>query len=52
MRTGGILLKGVTSGVLARAEADRLLAEMITHGYRSPVPSLAGLLDWRVSPDS
>lgn len=35
--TIGILLKGVAADVLALAEADRLLAEMISHGYRAPV---------------
>ena len=43
--TIGILLKGVATGVLVLAEADRLLAEMIRHGYRAPVRSLAELLD-------
>lgn len=43
--TIGILLKGITTGVLSQAEADRLLAEMIARGYRSPVCSLAELLD-------
>lgn len=42
--TIGILLKGVTSGALALPEADRLLAEMIRHGYRAPVRSLHELL--------
>lgn len=42
--TIGILLKGVVTGVLAVAEADRLLAEMISHGYRAPVRSLRELL--------
>jgi predicted nucleic acid-binding protein len=43
--TIGILLKGVTGGVIALPEADRLLAEMILHGYRAPVRSLRELLD-------
>lgn len=38
--TIGILLKAVAAGVLALAEADRLLAEMISHGHRAPVRSL------------
>jgi len=42
--TIGILLKGVTGGTLALPEADRLLAEMIRHGYRAPVRSLRQLL--------
>lgn len=42
--TIGILLKGVATGVLALAEADGLLAEMIRHGYRAPVHSLTELL--------
>lgn len=42
--TIGILLKGIATGVLALAEADRLLAEMISHGYRAPVRSLRELL--------
>ena len=43
--TIGILLKGITTAVLALPEADRLLAEMIRHGYRAPVRTLRELLD-------
>ncbi len=43
--TIGILLKGVAAGVLPLLEADRLLAEMIAHGYRAPARSLRELLD-------
>lgn len=42
--TIGILLKGVTTGVLTLPEADVLLAEMIRHGYRAPMRSLRELL--------
>lgn len=42
--TIGILLKGVATGVLALLEADCLLAEMISHGYRAPVRSLGPLV--------
>jgi predicted nucleic acid-binding protein len=41
--TIGILLKGIAAGALSLPEADRLLAEMIAHGYRAPVRSLREL---------
>jgi predicted nucleic acid-binding protein len=41
--TIGILLKGSATGALSLPVADRLLAEMITHGYRAPVRSLREL---------
>ena len=41
--TIGILLKGVAMGILSRAAADALLAEMIVHGYRAPLRSLHSL---------
>lgn len=46
-RTGtvGILVLCVQRGYLSRDQADVLLAEMIALGYRSPVASLAPLLE-------
>lgn len=41
--TIGILLKGIAAGVMTLSAADRLLAEMINHGYRAPVRSLREL---------
>ena len=42
--TLGVLLALVDEGHLSLEEADRLLAIMISHGYRSPVKSLQDLL--------
>jgi len=41
----GILVLCVRRGHLSREQADALLTEMITLGYRSPVASLDPLLD-------
>jgi len=41
--TIGILLKGIAAVALSLPEADRLLTEMIAHGYRAPVRSLREL---------
>jgi predicted nucleic acid-binding protein len=43
--TLGILIRCVQLGHLERAHADDLLAEMIALGYRSPVESLASLME-------
>ncbi|MCC7355614.1 MAG: DUF3368 domain-containing protein [Anaerolineae bacterium] len=42
--TIGVLLLLVKRGELPVGDADDLLASMVTHGYRSPVSSLADLL--------
>ncbi len=41
--TIGILVLCVRKGYLSRDQADTLLAEMVAHGYRSPVASLGPL---------
>jgi predicted nucleic acid-binding protein len=38
--TIGLLIRLVSTGVLSMPQADELLAEMISHGYRSPITSL------------
>jgi predicted nucleic acid-binding protein len=43
--TVGLLVVGVHRNLLDRKLANHLLAEMITHGYRSPVAQLDELLD-------
>lgn len=43
--TIGILVQCVRQHHLDRVQAEDLLAEMRSHGYRSPVNSLASLLD-------
>jgi predicted nucleic acid-binding protein len=40
--TLGVLDRLIRDGALSLEEADRLLAEMIRQGYRSPTPSLRG----------
>lgn len=42
--TLGVLASLVEAGLLSLTEADDLLAQMIDHGYRSPVRSLENLL--------
>jgi predicted nucleic acid-binding protein len=41
--TLGVLDRLIRSGALSLEDADRLLAEMIGRGYRSPIPSLRSL---------
>jgi predicted nucleic acid-binding protein len=42
--TVGLLVLGVRRNSLGRQQANQLLAEMISHGYRSPVTQLDELL--------
>jgi predicted nucleic acid-binding protein len=42
--TLGVLAATVTKGHLSLAKADAFLQQMIAHGYRSPVQSLADLI--------
>lgn len=41
--TLGVLARLIDAGLLSLAEADDLLAQMIDHGYRSPVRSLESI---------
>lgn len=42
--TVGLLVHGVESGIIDRAEGNSLLAGMIAAGFHSPVPTLEDLL--------